>query len=121
MSHGPSPAPLNALRAFEAAARHHSFTRAADELHVTHGAVSRQVQTLEDWLGLLLFERHNRRVVLTEAGAATATLGPDVVLDHGTCGSESGRLLRVTGTAPEAAVAVLLPVDGPGVSTRSAG
>jgi LysR family glycine cleavage system transcriptional activator len=62
--------PLNALRAFEAAARHASFTKAADELHVTHGAVSRQVRTLEAWLAQPLFERHNRRVVLTEAGAA---------------------------------------------------
>lgn len=60
--------PLNALRVFEAAARHESFTRAASELGVTHGAVSRQVQTLEDWLGCPLFERHNRRVVLTPAG-----------------------------------------------------
>ena len=65
--------PLNALKAFEAAARHGSFTRAADELRVTHGAVSRHVQTLEGWLGLPLFERHNRRVVLTEAGSAYAT------------------------------------------------
>ena len=64
--------PLNAVKAFEAAARHASFTRAADELHVTHGAVSRQVQMLEAWLGAPLFERHNRRVVLTEAGAAFA-------------------------------------------------
>jgi hypothetical protein len=63
--------PLNALKAFEAAARHGSFTRAADELHVTHGAVSRHVQVLEAWLGLPLFERHNRRVALTEAGAPT--------------------------------------------------
>ena len=62
--------PLNALRAFEAAARHASFTKAADELHVTHGAVSRHVQALEAWLDQPLFERHNRRVVLTEAGAA---------------------------------------------------
>jgi LysR family transcriptional regulator, glycine cleavage system transcriptional activator len=61
--------PLNALRAFEAAARQASFTKAANELHVTHGAISRQVQTLEAWLDLPLFERHNRRVVLTEAGA----------------------------------------------------
>jgi LysR family glycine cleavage system transcriptional activator len=60
--------PLNALKAFEAAGRHASFTRAADELRVTHGAVSRHVQALEAWLGLPLFERHNRRVVLTEAG-----------------------------------------------------
>ncbi len=62
--------PLNALKAFEAAGRHGSFTLAAEELRVTHGAVSRHIQTLEAWLGILLFERHNRRVVLTEAGAA---------------------------------------------------
>ena len=60
--------PLNALRAFEAAARHGSFTQAAGELNVTHGAVSRHVRALEAWLGSPLFERHNRRVVLTEAG-----------------------------------------------------
>ncbi len=62
--------PLNALRAFEAAARLTSFTRAADELCVTHGAISRQVQALEAWLDRPLFERHNRRVVLTETGTA---------------------------------------------------
>src|SRR5882724_6131464 len=62
--------PLNALRAFEAAARFLSFTRAGDELHVTHGAVSRQIQGLEAWLGTPLFRRLNRRVELTEAGAA---------------------------------------------------
>ena len=62
--------PLNALRAFEAAARLASFTRAADELRVTHGAVSRQVQALEAWLDVPLFERRNRRVALTEAGIA---------------------------------------------------
>ena len=62
--------PLNALKAFEAAGRHASFTRAAEELRVTHGAVSRHVQALEAWLGQPLFERHNRRVVLTEAGAS---------------------------------------------------
>jgi LysR family glycine cleavage system transcriptional activator len=64
--------PLNALKAFEAAARHASFTRAADELRVTHGAVSRHVQMLEGWLGVSLFERHNRRVVLNEAGRSYA-------------------------------------------------
>ncbi|MBN3785443.1 transcriptional regulator GcvA [Burkholderia sp. Ac-20353] len=62
--------PLNSLRAFEAAARLGSFTLAADELCVTHGAVSRHVQQLEAWLGRLLFERHNRRVELTDAGRA---------------------------------------------------
>lgn len=60
--------PLAALRAFEAAARHLSFSRAADELYVTHGAVSHQVRGLEAHLGLALFRRLHRRVVLTEAG-----------------------------------------------------
>ncbi|GAB3252570.1 LysR substrate-binding domain-containing protein [Chitinimonas naiadis] len=59
---------MNSLRAFEAAARHGSFSYAADELAVTHGAISRHVQQLEGWLGQALFERHNRKVVLTEAG-----------------------------------------------------
>jgi len=60
--------PLNALRAFEAAARHLSFTKAADELAVTQAAISHQVKALEDHLGLPLFRRLNRRLVLTEAG-----------------------------------------------------
>ena len=60
--------PLNALRVFEAAARVESFSAAADELCVTHGAVSRQVAQLEAWLGLKLFERRGRRVVLTVSG-----------------------------------------------------
>jgi len=59
--------PLNALRAFEAAARHMSFTRAADELHVTQSAVSHQVKALEDWLGFLLFRRRNRAIELTRS------------------------------------------------------
>lgn len=60
--------PLNAVRAFEAAARHESFTRAAAELHVTHGAVSRQVALLEAWLGRPLFERARSQVTLAPAG-----------------------------------------------------
>lgn len=52
--------PLNALRMFVVAARHLSFSRAALELHVTHGAVSRQVRALEDHLGVALFERQVR-------------------------------------------------------------
>jgi len=62
--------PLNALRAFEAAARHESFSAAAEELHVTHGAISHQVKALEEWLGILLFERRTRAVRLTEPGSA---------------------------------------------------
>ena len=59
---------LNALRAFEAAARHLSFTRAADELNVTQAAVSHQVKALEERLGVRLFRRLNRRLMLTDAG-----------------------------------------------------
>ena len=60
--------PLNALRAFEAAARHLSFTRAADELHVTQAAVSHQIKALEERLGVRLFLRRSRGLVLTEEG-----------------------------------------------------
>src|SRR5215470_14579260 len=60
--------PLNALKAFEAAARHESFTRAAEELCVTQGAVSHQVKALEAELGLKLFNRQRQRLVITEAG-----------------------------------------------------
>ena len=56
---------LNGLRAFEAAARHLSFTRAADELNVTQTAVSHQIRRLEDQLGVVLFERRNRALALT--------------------------------------------------------
>ncbi len=62
--------PLNAVRAFEAAARHVSLTRAAEELGVTHGAVSRQVAQLEGWLGAPLFRRRPAQLALTEAGRA---------------------------------------------------
>ena len=62
--------PLNAMRAFDAAARHLSFTRAADELHVTQAAVSHQVKALEQDLGVPLFKRLNRAVILTEEGQA---------------------------------------------------
>ncbi len=60
---------LNWLRAFEAAARHQSIKRACEELHVTHTAVSRQIQNLELQLGRDLFERHHRKIVLNSAGA----------------------------------------------------
>jgi LysR family glycine cleavage system transcriptional activator len=62
--------PLNAVKAFEAAARRRSFTRAAEELHVTSGAVSQQVKLLEDTLGLKLFNRERQRLLITEAGQA---------------------------------------------------
>ncbi|MCW3174342.1 transcriptional regulator GcvA [Shewanella subflava] len=60
--------PLNAVKAFEAAARNLSFTRAAEELFVTQAAVSHQIKALEDFLGLKLFRRKNRSLLLTEEG-----------------------------------------------------
>jgi LysR family glycine cleavage system transcriptional activator len=60
--------PLNALRAFESAARSESFTRAAEELCVTQAAVSQQVKALEATLGIKLFNRERQRLVITSAG-----------------------------------------------------
>jgi LysR family transcriptional regulator, glycine cleavage system transcriptional activator len=60
--------PLSALRAFEAAARHLNFTRAAEELNLTHGAISHQMKALEGQLGVTLFRRERRRLLLTDAG-----------------------------------------------------
>jgi LysR family glycine cleavage system transcriptional activator len=65
--------PLNAVRAFEAAARHLNFTRASEELFVTQAAISHQVKALEEWLGVPLFERQGRNVFLTPAGQAYFT------------------------------------------------
>ncbi len=73
---------LNALKAFEAAARHGSFSGAADELGVTHAAVSRHIRDLEIWLGTKLFVRTGRGVELTERGtsyAAGITRGFDII------------------------------------------
>ena len=61
--------PLTTLRSFEAAARLASFSKAGEELHVTHGAVSRSIRQLEDFLGQKLFLRRTRQVVLTPSGA----------------------------------------------------
>jgi len=60
--------PLKAVRYFEAAARHLSFSKAAEELSVTHSAISHQIKALEAWLGVPLFERGTRQVALTDAG-----------------------------------------------------
>jgi LysR family transcriptional regulator, glycine cleavage system transcriptional activator len=64
--------PLTTLPAFDAAARHLSFTKAAAELNLTHGAISRAIRNLEDRLGIQLFERGTRSVSLTTAGTAYA-------------------------------------------------
>ncbi len=83
--------PLNALKAFEAAARHESFTRAAEELCVTQGAVSHQVKALEAELGLKLFNRQPQRLVITEAGRDYLVVVRDA-LDRIAMGTE--RLLQ---------------------------
>jgi LysR family glycine cleavage system transcriptional activator len=66
--------PLNSLRAFEAAARHLSFKKAADELHVTPAAISHQIRTLEEHGGAALFNRLTRALSLTDAGQAALPL-----------------------------------------------
>lgn len=68
--------PLTALRAFDAAARHMSFAKAAEELHVTPAALSFQIKSLEEHLGTQVFRRLNRAVELTEAGRAMALAWP---------------------------------------------
>jgi LysR family glycine cleavage system transcriptional activator len=83
---------LNALKAFEAAARHESFTKAADELAVTQGAVSHQVKGLEAELGLKLFNRERQRLVITEAGRGYLEVVRDA-FDRLATGTE--RLLQV--------------------------
>ena len=79
--------PLNALRAFEAAARHMSFKKAADELNVTPAAVSHQVKALEGYLDRQLFRRLNNALALTAAGARYLPLlteGFDKLAEAGT-------------------------------------
>jgi LysR family transcriptional regulator, glycine cleavage system transcriptional activator len=83
--------PLNGLKAFEAAARSESFTRAAQELNVTQGAISHQVKALEVTLGLKLFHRERQRLILTEAGRDYLTVIRDA-LDQIAVGTE--RLLQ---------------------------
>src|SRR5258708_14611922 len=78
---------LNALKAFEAAARHESFTRAAEELCVTQGAVSHQVKALEVELGIKLFNRERQRLIITEAGREYLTVLRDA-LDRIALGTE---------------------------------
>src|SRR4029079_18778228 len=71
--------PLNALKAFEAAARHESFTRAAEELCVTQGVVSHRVKALEGELAIKLFNRERQRLIITEAGKDYLTVVRDAL------------------------------------------
>jgi LysR family glycine cleavage system transcriptional activator len=105
--------PLNALRAFEAAARHLSFKKAAEELHVTPAAVGHQVKALEDFLGVQLFRRLNRAVMLTDAGQ---TCLPELREGFGKLASaverlraRDGRGLLIASVAPTFAVKWLVP------------
>lgn len=89
--------PLNPLRTFEAAARHRSFTRAAEELLVSQSAVSRQIQVLEDYLGVPLFVREARGTQLSPAGEKYfAEIGPAFQL----LASATERLYKTAAGAP---------------------
>ena len=70
---------LGFFQGFEAAARNLSFTKAAEELFITQSAVSRQIKALEDHLGIRLFERRPRSLVLTENGEALYRISGDVL------------------------------------------
>jgi LysR family glycine cleavage system transcriptional activator len=101
--------PLDLLRGFEAAARHMSFTRAAAELFVTQSAVSRQVQALEEFLGVELFERRHKALALTPSGHAyqrAVGAALDEVRDATRRLREqrSGRVLTVTTTVSFASI-----------------
>jgi len=85
--------PLNALRAFEAAARHGGFIGAADELCVTRGAISRHIKLLEDHLGVALFRRNHRGVELTSAGHR---LLPVLSAAFETIAHETGRIAEAS-------------------------
>jgi LysR family glycine cleavage system transcriptional activator len=105
--------PLSALRTFEAAARHLNFSRAADELHVTHGAISHQMKALEAHLGIALFRREGRQMVLTDAGQQLHEHVHDALqrLKRGVAAlraSQRAQILTVT-TTPSFATRWLLP------------
>lgn len=99
----PKSPPLNALRAFEAAARHGAFTLAADELCVTPGAVAQQIKNLEDWAGAPLFDRKAQGVALTRLGIGVAA---DLTRAFDQIGAASQRL-RLGGRPAEVRIAAL--------------
>ena len=105
--------PLNLIEGFEAAARHLSFTKAADELFLTQSAVSRKIKALEDRLGVALFERRPRALVLTQSGTALYRTVVDVLqrIDETTRqirGRKEARAFTVT-TTPAFAALWLIP------------
>jgi DNA-binding transcriptional LysR family regulator len=101
--------PLDFIQGFEAAARHASFTKAADELHLTQSAVSRQIKALEESLGVTLFHRQHRALALTEDGerlyrTATEVLGRLQSMAEQMRADRSARQLSITTTTGFAAL-----------------
>lgn len=105
--------PLNALRVFEAAARHLSFTKAAEELHVTPGAVSQQIKALEDFLQTPVFRRQKRSLLLTDEAQASLPIlreGFDKLTEAGKILSAKADSCRLTvSVAPSLASKWLVP------------
>ncbi|MEZ5893207.1 MAG: transcriptional regulator GcvA [Parvularculaceae bacterium] len=105
--------PLNALRVFEAAARHLSFTKAAEELHVTPGAVSQQIKALEDFLQTPVFRRQKRALLLTDEAQASLPVlreGFDKLMEAGDILSRKADAGRLTvSVAPSFASKWLVP------------
>ena len=105
--------PLNSLRVFEAAARHLSFTKAAEELHVTPGAVSQQIKALEDFLQTPVFRRQKRNLLLTDEAQASLPIlreGFDKLIEAGNilaARADAGRL--TVSVAPSLAAKWLVP------------
>jgi DNA-binding transcriptional LysR family regulator len=122
--------PLDLVRGFEAAARRLSFTQAAQELFVTQSAVSRQVQALEEFLGVKLFERRHKALALTEAGqayfrAAAAALAELRAATQRLRESTRGHVLTVTTTGSFASIWLVPRLgrfrqDHPGIDVRIA-
>ena len=96
--------PIGSLVAFECAARHESFSRAAEELHLTQSAISRQIRALEEVVGVALFERVRQRVVLSEAGRAYLD---DVRRTLGELGEATHRVMGFAGSRGVLELAVL--------------
>lgn len=101
--------PLNTLQAFESAARHLSLSRAGEEMHVTHAAISGQIRKLETWLGRRLFERSGRGIALTAAGEEYLQTVQAALLAV----SASSQALRIQRDRKSLAVACL-----PSIATR---
>ncbi len=105
--------PLTALRAFEATARLGSVTRAADELSVTHAAVSHQLRALEQWIGRPLFRREHRRIVPNEAGAGLLPVVTDAFDRLASRAAEikaqTGRRVLTISSAPSFAYRWIVP------------